>query len=213
MKIIIILSFLLLLIGLSVAKCGVSYHSELYKSSWKYDKSYAYLSNNRFCNDIEMFEQCKRAREKLDHFVNLVLKKKHININYQNLLKECHESISCYYDGMDQGDYWCENMDLYDTCIVIKDTLADYIKIINDRTVDHVIPMITCKKNDHLTNIVMYKSDKNNNDNINIDNSVELTHSTDNQLIMNVTSRGGGTAFEYLIFSFIALFICSVICK
>jgi hypothetical protein len=70
-----------------------------------------------------MLEQCLNAMTKFNTFVNYhVLKNKTQNIINQITNQEqlvCHDSVTCYYDGISEGDFWCENMDLYDCCVTI----------------------------------------------------------------------------------------------
>jgi hypothetical protein len=158
---------LLTLFLICSAKCGINYDYYEHKSieqddhtTYGYGFESKYLSNNRFCNDIEMLEQCDDATNIVNAFVdrlyiyNLFNNLTHKSMSDQNLIK-CHNSIACYYDGIALGDFWCENMDLYDKCVMIGERFNQYY----DSLTDHVLskPLIECMNNNDLDRMILFR--------------------------------------------------------
>lgn len=152
----ILLSFILLINNVE-AKCGVEY-TRIYGSS------HSGISKIAFCNDIEMYEMCNRAQHKVDKFVNLVSQYMITNkinpteyMNFNSLDGNCHQSITCYHDFVDpktdkKEEMYCENIDLYNACVDIKNNFDIFIKVLGSNgSFEQILsfePKIKCTKSD-----------------------------------------------------------------
>jgi len=106
-------------VSVTAAKCGLYWnyqHAESQKYLNYYHRGFGYgfgfqsFSTLVSCNDMEMFEQCKRAQKILDMWVGT-------GSGNQSIELGCARFIVCSADISENGKYWCQNMDSYDLCI------------------------------------------------------------------------------------------------
>ena len=80
----------------------------------------------RVCNDMEMFEQCKRAQAQFDAYNN--------DRGYALVSVGCENNIVCVHDTYYYGGYgtnlyyWCQNMDAYNLCLRLQQILSNATK-------------------------------------------------------------------------------------
>jgi len=133
--------FILLLVPVASAKCGVEYVK-------KTGSSNSGISRASFCNDVEMFEMCNRAQLRVDQFADLVMQYMLTNdikaayLDFNSLEGECHQSITCYHDFSNFDDkncaidscreeLYCENTDLYNACVKINNNFKVFTTLLN----------------------------------------------------------------------------------
>lgn len=133
---------LVLFIPFTFAKCGLWYEfnrdssqsgphtanscrgliSCNYQYGWAFSFSYESLDKQEICNDLEMLEQCKRAQYMYDLF--------NIANNNSIITLPCANNIVCVaplnlfpYRQNSRLKYWCQNIDSYNICMNIKNTI------------------------------------------------------------------------------------------
>jgi hypothetical protein len=96
----------MLFLGLVLSKCRL----------WNfYDNQ---LHTFTSCNDWEMFYQCKRAQDILDHYL--------IQNNLPFVSLDCMRNIKCILEPLftTTGTYYCQQIDSYNICVSVKNSLG-----------------------------------------------------------------------------------------
>jgi hypothetical protein len=80
---------------------------------------------NARCNDMEMFEQCKLAQNKINIYCDKIIKT-YLNESLYNSIPdlECERHIHCYCENY----YKCQNLDSYDKCMSASNKLSEFIE-------------------------------------------------------------------------------------
>ena len=100
------IAFIIIIIIITIpqiySKCGLEIRSDSKTGS-----------TTSFCNDMEMYEQCKLAQNKMSRFINGILEyldENNINIteleDYQIPNLQCHLHISCYSSTLQDYTIW-----------------------------------------------------------------------------------------------------------
>ena len=83
---------------------------------WAVGYGYQSLDQKLICNDMEMFYQCNAAQEMLDAY--------HRAMGLSLRFIGCYDHIVCAPPLPSRnGKFWCQNMNSYDLCVIIRDII------------------------------------------------------------------------------------------